>query len=259
MTCSEVERVLPELLEGAPDSAFQNAFEIHLRTCPDCSGLVSDLKMISRAAGQLAESEEPSPRIWLGIAAQLRAEGIIRDPALQAPQASRSYSPWRAWWLAAVAAALLAAGAYLLDHRPAPQVAKQEVPATTVSPATSRVSPTSSNTETAKSLPPAVPSSHRVERISKPPRIAETHSVEPPTSGATEVNSEDQQFLSVVSTRAPSMRATYEKQLRDVNAEIREVQAYLRQNPGDQDARQHLMDAFEQKALLYQIALDRIQ
>jgi hypothetical protein len=29
--------------------------------------------------------------------------------------------------------------------------------------------------------------------------------------------------------------------------------------PGDADARQHLMDAYEQKALLYQIALDRIQ
>jgi hypothetical protein len=55
------------------------------------------------------------------------------------------------------------------------------------------------------------------------------------------------------------MRATYENQLRAVNADIRESQAYLDQNPGDPEARQHLMDAYEQKALLYQIALDRIQ
>ena len=55
------------------------------------------------------------------------------------------------------------------------------------------------------------------------------------------------------------MRATYENQLRAVNADIRETQAYVNRNPGDADARQHLMDAYQQKALLYQIALDRIQ
>jgi hypothetical protein len=44
-----------------------------------------------------------------------------------------------------------------------------------------------------------------------------------------------------------------------VNTDIRESQAYLDRNPGDPDARQHLMDAYQQKALLYQIALDRIQ
>jgi hypothetical protein len=55
------------------------------------------------------------------------------------------------------------------------------------------------------------------------------------------------------------MRATYENQLKAVNAHIQEVQAYLGRNPGDAEARQHLMDAYQQKALLYQIALDRIQ
>jgi hypothetical protein len=70
---------------------------------------------------------------------------------------------------------------------------------------------------------------------------------------------EDQQFLSAVSTSAPSMRATYESQLKAVNADIRETQSYVDRNPADADARQHLMDAYQQKALLYQIALDRIQ
>jgi hypothetical protein len=72
-------------------------------------------------------------------------------------------------------------------------------------------------------------------------------------------SADDQQFLGVVSTRAPSMKATYEKQLQAVNADIRESQAYVDQNPDDADARQHLMEAYQQKALLYQIALDRIQ
>jgi hypothetical protein len=63
----------------------------------------------------------------------------------------------------------------------------------------------------------------------------------------------------MVSTLAPSSRATYENQLQVVNADIQETQAYVDQNPGDADARQHLMDAYQQKALLYQIAMDRIQ
>jgi hypothetical protein len=72
-------------------------------------------------------------------------------------------------------------------------------------------------------------------------------------------SADDQQLLSVVSTRAPSMRATYENQLKAVNSDIRETLAYVKRNPGDADAQQHLMDAYQQKALLYQIALDRIQ
>jgi hypothetical protein len=72
-------------------------------------------------------------------------------------------------------------------------------------------------------------------------------------------SSEDQQFLSVVSTLEPAARATYENELQAVNADIRETQAYVKRYPGDADARQHLMDAYQQKALLYQIALDRIQ
>ena len=72
-------------------------------------------------------------------------------------------------------------------------------------------------------------------------------------------NAEDEEFLSEVSERAPSMRTTYEKQLRAVNGEIRETQEYIKRYPGDADARQHLMEAYQQKALLYQMALDRIQ
>jgi hypothetical protein len=93
-----------------------------------------------------------------------------------------------------------------------------------------------------------------------------TASLKPPSSGTSGRSvveavptAEDRQFLSVVSTRAPSMRASYENQLKGVNADIRETQAYVDRYPGDADARQHLMDAYQQKALLYQIALDRIQ
>ena len=147
MTCSDVERVLPEVLDGAPDGAFQTDFEAHLKSCPDCSDLVSDLKLISSEARQLAATEEPAPRVWLRIAAQLRAEGLIRESGVQPGRTACSCptSPrrrWSAWWLAPVAAALVAAGSYVVSHKPAAQVAKQQAPATPVtSPAVTSPAP----------------------------------------------------------------------------------------------------------------------
>ena len=70
---------------------------------------------------------------------------------------------------------------------------------------------------------------------------------------------QDQQFLSEVSEGAPAMRTTYEKQLQAINDEIAETQEYIKTHPGDLDARQHLMETYQQKAMLYQMALDRIQ
>ena len=138
MKCSDVERVLPELLDGAPDGAFPADFETHVKSCPACSDLVSDLKLISSEARQLAATEEPAPRVWLRIAAELRAEGLISDAAIREPESAptrpilvpTSRRPrWSARWLAPVAAAVVAAGSYVVSHKPAPQVAKQQAPA----------------------------------------------------------------------------------------------------------------------------------
>ena len=261
MTCSDVERVLPEFLEDAPEGALPGEVEAHVRSCSACSDLVSDLKLIASEARQMAASEEPAPRVWVRIAAELRAEGLIRDPEsapvrpILAPVSTSSGRRWSAWWLAPVAAAILAAGAYVVSHKPAPQVAKQQTPATPVTtPATVTPAVTSS--------PEPAPAPQLAEKSAQP-EFARTDSAKSAGAGKSEVgpapSAEDQQFLSAVSTLAPAMRTTYELQLQAVNADIRETQAYVDRNPGDMDARQHLMDAYQQKALLYQIALDRIQ
>ena len=257
MTCSEVQRALPEFLDDAPDVAIQTDFEAHLKSCPDCSDLVSDLRLISSEARQLATSEEPAPRVWARIAADLRAEGLIHELASSRPTLVLT-SPrrrWSAWWLVPVAAALVAASSYLVNHKPAPPLAKQQAPATPVtSPAVT--SPAAETPVVASHSVPTPAPQQLAEKSAKPTDIVGSSAV--PSAGP-EPSAEDQQFLSAVSTLAPSMRATYESQLQAVNADIRETQAYVDRNPGDPDARQHLMDAYQQKALLYQIALDRIQ
>jgi len=279
MTCADVERVLPELMDGTPDgvgrtnnAAFQSAFDAHVKSCPDCSDLVSDLKLIASEAHQMVASEEPAPRVWLEIAAQLRAEGLIREqePAAMRPILVPTFPRrgWSAWWLVPIAAALVAAGSLVVSHRQATPVAQQQ-PSETSSPSASTPA-----TPTGVAVVPAPTPSTVVETAATPQ--APSHTPAPATTdqpvaqtdpGAknarfnegSEPTAEDQQFLSAVSTRAPSMRATYESQLKAVNADILETQAYVDRNPADADARQHLMDAYQQKALLYQIALDRIQ
>lgn len=266
MTCSEVERVLPELVDGGSDSAFPADFESHLKSCPACSDLVSDLKLIASEARHLAESEEPAPRVWVRIAAQLREEGLIRDAEsrpVPVPAPTRRRWTSTASWLAPVAAAVLAAGAYVVSHKPVPQVATYVSAPAVTTPVAQNSAPQSPDNS---ARPPVVASTAQPVRSTHPPAPA-PKSAKPPDVVASaaqptvepEASSEDQQFLSVVSTRAPSLRATYENQLQKVNSNIREVQAYLDRYPGDLDARQQLMDAYQQKALLYQIALDRIQ
>lgn len=255
MTCSDVERVLPEFLDGGLDGSFPNDFQAHVGSCPACSDLVSELKLIANEARQLSDAEEPAPRVWVRIAAELRAEGLIREPesapVRPALVTTSSRRQWRAWWLAPVAAALVAASSYVVSHRPAQSVAKQVPPAPVVSPApvTAATSPIPAVTP-ARVSPPAP---QQLAQKSTPPEQTARRAVESAPSA------EDQQFLSVVSTLSPAMRTTYEMQLQAVNADIRETQAYVDRNPGDLDARQHLMDAYQQKELLYQIALDRIQ
>ncbi len=266
MTCSDVERVLPELLDGAPDGALPDEVAAHVKACLACSDLVSDLKLIASEARQLSASEEPAPRVWVRIAAQLRAEGLISDPVTRDPEPAparpvlvpvptSSGRRWSVWWLAPVAAAILAAGSYVVSHKPAPQVATQQTPAT---PATSPAAVAAAVTP----APSPAPAPQQMAQKSARPESAKPESARS-ASARSEVepapSAEDQQFLSAVSTLAPAMRTTYELQLQAVNADIRETQAYVDRNPGDMDARQHLMDAYQQKALLYQIALDRIQ
>jgi hypothetical protein len=252
MTCSDVDRILPDLIDGAPIQSAQDfEFQSHLRNCPDCSELVSDLKLIASESRQFSNTEEPPSRVWVRIAAELRAEGLIRDPELPSARVLVAPQPqprWSALWFAPVAILLLAAGSYLMHHRTTASFPSDTAKQSAQQPA-QQVAPQVAQQQTT-STPAQSPQSTVATPGSAPDAAAR---LSPPASA------DDQDFLTEVSQRAPTMRANYENQLQAVNHEIQETQAYIQDHPGDGDARQHLMEVFQQKAMLYQMALDRIQ
>jgi hypothetical protein len=67
----------------------------------------------------------------------------------------------------------------------------------------------------------------------------------------------DQEVVLAVSARNPDLRATYETGLRDVNDYIHSAQQTVDLNPDDPDAHEQLMQAYQQKAMLYDMALSR--
>ena len=192
----------------------------HLTLCPVCSGLVSDINTISQQAKLLRASDEPSPRVWNSIEIALRQEGLIREPGAELVQASpNSLRHWALAWLVPATAAFLITFGILRYERPAP--------------------------------PPQV-----VEHSGAAPSAA-TAPATSQTASAVVESSEDKQLLESIGTRSPAMRASYEKELRHVNEYIRDAEQSAKAHPEDEEAQEYLMNAYEQKAMVYELASDR--
>jgi hypothetical protein len=65
---------------------------------------------------------------------------------------------------------------------------------------------------------------------------------------------EDDQLLAAV---APSMKEQYASNLQNVNAYIKDAEESAQADPNDEEAQQIVMDAYEQRATVYEMALDR--
>jgi hypothetical protein len=212
MNCAEFQRVLPETMESGGNAEHR----AHLNSCPECSGLVSDLNAISQTARLLRASEEPSPRVWNSIENALKREGLIRQPQPGGSVIGRSAWRWSPAWLVPVAASLLIIfGVIVYQRGSAPQIAEQR-PAT--------ISMQTANLQSA------------VNRAY--------------------VN-DDQQVLEVIGSRSPAMRADYAANLQNVNDYIRDAEESAQADPNDEEAQQSLMDAYDQRAMVYDMALDR--
>jgi hypothetical protein len=67
----------------------------------------------------------------------------------------------------------------------------------------------------------------------------------------------DADLIQEVAANDPAMKTQYEENLRQVNESIRESQGVVDESPNDAEARRSLMDAYHQKSMLFEMAMDR--
>jgi hypothetical protein len=207
-----------EILPDVIDGGRNTEQEAHLRTCPVCSGLVADLNLIASEAPQLQEFADPAPRVWNSIEIALRQEGLIREP-LRPTLLVPVKRRWSLGWLAPVATvALLAFGVFVYQR-------------------------VSSEQRSAANAPTAIPAVTNIQTARNLKIVNNSN--------------EDRQLLEAVASRSPAMQAAYASNLESVNAYIRDAEESAQADPNDEEAQQVVMDAYEQRATIYEMALDR--
>jgi hypothetical protein len=73
----------------------------------------------------------------------------------------------------------------------------------------------------------------------------------------TPLPADEQQLVSQVSESSPDVRSAYEDSLREVNVYISDAEQAVANDPQDTAAREQLVDAYQQKEMLYQMATAR--
>lgn len=195
----------------------------HLNSCSACASLVADFDFISSQAKSLVALDEPSPAVWNAIEVQLRREGLIREPQISGPRTSepRISEPridFFRRWRAAWLVPVAAALALV-----------------------------------------AVVRLHRPTGAGDNLPVAKQTVVQSPNARVTaSVSSEDRQLLDTVAARPPAQRAKYTAELNDANTFIRDAEAAVKLDPNDIYRQQMLINAYEQKQMLYDLAVDNV-
>ncbi|HWZ43720.1 MAG TPA: hypothetical protein VNW97_09590 [Candidatus Saccharimonadales bacterium] len=81
----------------------------------------------------------------------------------------------------------------------------------------------------------------------------------PGVSSASAAQSPDEQLISQVSSKNPSVGKAYEESLKQVNSYIADAEKAVKSDSNDSVANEQLMDAYQQKAMLYEMATARSQ
>jgi hypothetical protein len=99
-----------------------------------------------------------------------------------------------------------------------------------------------------------------VRQTSAPPAVNETASrtaVSGDTADLQVAGLNDDDLLQEVSQQSPALQEQYSDNLKRVNAYIQDAKSAVDANPNDEEARRSLMEAYQEKAMLFQLALDR--
>jgi len=264
MNCVDLQRSLAgvEDLSTAEEQA-------HLKSCAACSALVAELDLIVSSAMELRADEEPSPRVWNSIASALRQEGLIRPQArrpfvvstpvaskpvasMQVPRvtsrgvptrdiaasaaSSRGLSSfaagwgWRGWLVPAAAVVLIAVGFFVNQRSLVHQLTVHQL-AQHIAPA-ARTGPAAQTVARGNVTNPNLPN----------PNLAGLN---------------DDDLMQEIQNQSPAMRAQYVDNLRNANEYIQDAQSVVDANPNDEESRRSLLEAYQQKAMLFEMAMDR--
>jgi hypothetical protein len=200
MNCAEFQKVLPYIIETGGNAEE----EAHLRACPVCSDLVTDLRYIAEQAKLLLPMHDPSPQVWENIQGSLEREGLVRPARARGRLLGSTGGSLR--WIILAAVMLLVVLGIAMSRRGDSNRAAGTIQA---------------------SLTPT------------------------PVEFSTQ---DDERLLNAVAQQLPQLKQTYESNLKQVNAYITDAQQDVQQNPNDEEARQHLMNAYDQKAMMYEMA-----
>jgi hypothetical protein len=220
MQCERFQDMLAEQLD-APLPVEATA---HLEACPQCRLLREDLQAIAVAAHEWG-ADEPAPpaRVWIAIEARLQAEGLIVQPNLPAPARQGWLS---GWWN--FAARLELAGAYVLLLLVAAGLAGYQV------------------------MPIA-----DTESIDRPASTVQMYRPALDGLGPTLDGNMQRAVASLSPDYGDSLALSLQQNLQIVDNLIAVCEKKVRENPGDSLAREYLYGAYQQKADLLAVAMDR--
>jgi hypothetical protein len=188
----------------------------HLRSCVICSDLIQDLKYIAEAARMLVPMEDPSPRVWASIEQSLEREGLIR--------------PSR--------------GTVRLEPFLIPGVRPRNVYGWAGIAALALVA-----------ISMLVFNRLHTPVSAGDPTKSDINITQGIVAPAADVSEEDKPLISAIAKKDPAMGETYKKKLHNAEAYIYDARRALQQDPGDGFARQQLMNAYQQRQMVYESAV----
>jgi hypothetical protein len=244
MNCVELQASLAEIEDGssAERSAEQQA---HLNTCPECSALVADLNLIASAAVDLRAADEPSPRVWNSIATKLRqVEAELNLIAATAVDLRAAEEPSPRVW-----------NSIEIALRQEGLIRPQRASRSLLPSLSSRWAWARWMVPAAAALLIAVGVYVRQHSPSEP--LARVSSPAPAVSDMAIAGLNDDDLLQEVAQLSPAVKAQYADNLQHVNEYIQDAKNVVADNPNDEEARRSLLEAYQEKAMLFDLAMDR--
>jgi anti-sigma factor RsiW len=96
-----------------------------------------------------------------------------------------------------------------------------------------------------------------VRQNSSAPQVAHGPAPAPTVSDASVSGLNDDDLIQEVAQQSPAMQAQYAENLQHVNQYIQDAKSELAVNPNDEEARRSLLEAYQEKAMLFDLAMDR--